>query len=359
MDNRYTITHNILNYIIKFELSISKIDSILLPNQYYQDIYDKSVASSIDKLGEFISYPIGYTKSLEIQKGKLVSSSKYRIFTNYRSFYDFLRIYSSSKFIKPSIDLSTHVNKLLLKRIVDEWELGKLRTFSEKPNEVYDTWYSLRDFYPNLNPKIHFTDIYNSIVNGKIRIHKLIQLSILLFEYIDKAPYIAANQITALATISLILKEYGYNPKDLISPTIALESVSEDLKVAFKLSKSKRDMTYFIELFTYAMYMHAQYVENQLINLFNNKVSKYSKLDDKLNDRQVKIIEYLQVEKKISRNEYVKLMGITFMTAFRDLKELLDLGYLQQKGNGRGTYYILKRSEHEVEEEEKKLIFGD
>lgn len=359
MDNKYTITHNILNYILRFELSIAKIDSILIPNKYYQDIYDRSVASSIDKLGEFISYPIGYTKSLEIQKGKLVSSSKYRIFTNYRSLYDFIRIYSASKFIKPSIDLSTHVNKIVLKRVVDEWELGKLRTFSEKPNDVYDTWYTLRDFYPNLNPKIHFTEIYNSITNNKLRIHKLIQLSILLYEYIDKAPYVAANQITALGTISLILKEYGYNPKDLISPTIALEAVSEDLKVAFKLSKSKRDMTYFIELFTYAMYLHAQNVENQVLQVFNTKVNKYSKLDDKLNDRQVKVIEYLQVEKRISRHEYVKLMGITFMTAFRDLKELVELGYLILKGTGRGTYYVLNKSEVEIEQEENKIVFSD
>jgi len=61
-----------------------------------------------------------------------------------------------------------------------------------------------------------------------------------------------------------------------------------------------------------------------------------------LNDRQKGILQYLLEHGRITSLECTKKFRVTRDTANRDFKKLIKLGLLQQKGTGRGTYYILK-----------------
>src|SRR5690606_6048258 len=118
--------------------------------------------------------------------------------------------------------------------------------------------------------------------------------------------------------------------------------INHDIVAAHKLTKKKRDLTVFIEALLYTMSLTAASVENEFVYTFSNKVKKHTKLQEMFNPRQIKALDFLEVEGKITRNQYAKIMGISFMTAFRDLQELLNKGYLTQKGVGRGTFYTLK-----------------
>lgn len=358
----FTTTQYILKYIVKYELSMERIKTTPLPDIYFKEVFEKNRAEDIDKLGELIGRSIGYSKALLVQRGKVLPTgrSKDRIFTNYRSVHEFINIYSSLSFYRPSTELMVHINKLLAKGISEEWEVGKLRTFSEKPNDIYDTWYKLRDFYPNLHPKKHLDLLFNWINTSKNTPHKLIQLAILLYECIDKAPFTILNQVTSLLTVSTVAKEYGYNHKNLIPITKAINSISEELVSAFKISKSKKDLTIFIETVLYTLALTSEDVSVQVKSIYNKKVKNFVKLDDSLNPRQIKILEILESEKRITRIQYAKTMGISFMTAFRDLQELMSHNYITQKGVGRGTYYTIKNTQtasNTVKEPKEKLIF--
>ena len=46
---------------------------------------------------------------------------------------------------------------------------------------------------------------------------------------------------------------------------------------------------------------------------------------------------------RIATGEYRALVGISDVTAYRDLKGLCKKGLLVRHGKGRGTYYILTR----------------
>lgn len=354
----YTITNLILAYIVKYELAIQRIQLTPLPASHFKSLYEKLHAEDIDQLGQLIGNEIGYNKSLNVQRGKVYPSarSELRIFINYRSAQDFIDFYTSSEFIKPSTELAVHINKLLTKGLVDEWDLGKLRQFSDKPNEIYDTWYKHREFYPNVQFARFLDEIFQWIEKPRAKTNKLIQLACLLYEFIDKAPFLTGNQITAMLTLGAVSKEYGLNPNNIIPFTKAVNFINTDLLAAYKMTKKKRDLTVFIEAFLYTLSLTAQNVENQYIDLFNNKVKKHTKLQTMFNPRQIKILDYLELEGKISRNAYAKMMGTSFMTAFRDLQVLLKEGYLIQKGVGRGTFYILKKRKEEESIEEKKIF---
>ncbi|MCC7289780.1 hypothetical protein IT417_00800 [bacterium] len=354
----YTITHLILNYIVKIELAVAHVNSVHLPNTNFQHVYEKLHAEDIDKLGELIAYPIGYSKSLDVQRGRIMPSlkPKLRIFTNYRSTHDFIDSYTPANFIKPSFDLSVHINKLVMKGIVDDWDISKLRGFSDKPNETLDTWYKYRDFFPNLDPKKHFSEVYAWIDNPKIKVNKLIQTATLLYEYIDKAPFYSGNQITALLSLACTLKAYGYNPKNLLPLAKSIYFISEDLIAAYKISKNKRDLTAFIEAYLYTLSLTTTAVSNLYKDVYENKATNVGQMQQLFNQRQLKTIEFLEVEGKITRREYSKLMGISFMTAFRDLQELMDKGYIVQKGNGRGTHYTLPQTKAVQAEDNIQII---
>lgn len=341
----YTITHLILNYIVKIELANKEIGGIHLPISHFQSIYEKLHSEDIDKLGEMVGYSIGYSKSLDVQRGKVMPSlkPKLKIFVNYRSVQDFIDSYTPTSFMKPSFDLSVHMNKLVMKGLVDEWDTSKLRSFSDKPNEIYDNWYKHRDFYPNLDPKKHFDEVFHWVENSSGRTHKLIQLTALLYEFIDKAPFLAGNQITAVLTIATLLKTYGYNPKNILPLAKSLYFINEDIVSAYKISKNKRDITAFLEAFLYSLSLTTNQVSLLLKETLENKSTNFSQMNEMFNPRQLKILEYLEVEGKVTRNEYTKLMGVSFMTSFRDLQELLDKNYVLQKGKGRGTYYTLPK----------------
>ena len=63
-----------------------------------------------------------------------------------------------------------------------------------------------------------------------------------------------------------------------------------------------------------------------------------------LNERQVKAIQFLKTNLRITNAEYRKLTNVTDRTALRDLKALLELGLISQEGKtGRSTNYHLTR----------------
>ncbi len=60
-----------------------------------------------------------------------------------------------------------------------------------------------------------------------------------------------------------------------------------------------------------------------------------------LNERQVKALEFVKSEGRITKQKYIKLTNSTKTTAFRDLNSLVKLHILAQKGTGKSSYYII------------------
>jgi len=64
----------------------------------------------------------------------------------------------------------------------------------------------------------------------------------------------------------------------------------------------------------------------------------------KLNERQMKVINYLKINKEITNREYQELTGAISQTALRDLKDMMALGLVDKVGTtGRSTRYRLRR----------------
>ncbi len=78
------------------------------------------------------------------------------------------------------------------------------------------------------------------------------------------------------------------------------------------------------------------------VTLYKNKTAPefLSTLD--LNDRQLKAIEYLKEKGEMTTSFYQEKMEISYRSAIRDLKQLVDLEVLEKLGENKGAKYILK-----------------
>ncbi len=78
--------------------------------------------------------------------------------------------------------------------------------------------------------------------------------------------------------------------------------------------------------------------------LFKNLLDKSKLIELGLNKRQIKAIEFLKENKKITNSDYQKINYVSKASATRDLKELLERYKLIEKigVTGIGTYYIIK-----------------
>lgn len=59
-----------------------------------------------------------------------------------------------------------------------------------------------------------------------------------------------------------------------------------------------------------------------------------------LNQRQIALVEALTSETVVSAHGYAQSHSISMVTAFRDLSELVSLGYLHRRGRARATHYV-------------------
>ncbi len=66
---------------------------------------------------------------------------------------------------------------------------------------------------------------------------------------------------------------------------------------------------------------------------------------DKLTPTQVKIVEFVLVNSKISNKEVQELLDVKDSRALKILKELVDIGVLIKMGKLKGSYYILNDKE--------------
>lgn len=358
----FTITNLISDYLIRYEISLERINSTPLPHTHSEELEADLIADDIYNLSELIGERIALHQAEQVQEGKVMPSARKKllIFTNYRSAMQFVKNYNQNQFIPPSSELLAHINKLIVNKVIEAWEAGKMRSFSDKPNEIYDTWYKYRDFYPEKDMSVYFDEVFRWIKDRSNKTHKLIQLAVLLYELIDKAPMYGGNQITSVVAIAAISKDAGYNPEGMLSHSKAINFIAEDLMSAFKMSRTKRDLTIFIEAFLYAISLEMLNLEHKYISTFQNKIKKQGRLKEKFNSRQIKILEYLENVGRVSRQEYTKMMRVSFMTSFRDLQELVKEGFLTSKGVGRGTYYSIKRGvPNENDRQERTLeVFG-
>jgi len=194
---------------------------------------------------------------------------------------------------------------------------------------------------PNANPEIETLTV--KILNdyyGYNSLNRFYKLSLLVQSLLQIQPFIAYNKYT-IALITDLLLSQEINIQDNIFNIMEFFITKQsDIKRAFNNEVQANIEVAWHELF---LGFFANTIEELLVELekSNDNKSKLNKPFLDLNRRQLRILKYLQTIHSLKREDYVQMMDVSTMTAYRDLQGLVDYKLIKTMGIGRGTKYVL------------------
>lgn len=193
-----------------------------------------------------------------------------------------------------------------------------------------------------------FFEWLNSSESSKI--HPVLKAGITHYYLVAVHPFVEGNGRTAraFATLVLFLENYDikkffsleeYFDKDAFSYYQALSDVSNQ-----SLELADRELTPWLVYFTQAMAVELTRIKEKI-----KKISTDLKIKNKigtqipLNERQIKLMEYLQTNGSIATSEARKLLAeYSDDTLVRDFNYLVKKGILRKEGKTKAARYLLK-----------------
>lgn len=179
------------------------------------------------------------------------------------------------------------------------------------------------------------------------RLHNpVLRAGITHYELVRIHPFVDGNGRAARAMANLVLYAEGYEVKNFFS----LEEYFDDDAMRYyralaSVGEGERmDLTIWLEYFTFGLAAELDRIKQQVL-----KLSKDIKLKSKLgkqvalSERQIKLIEALNVQGKLTTPEANELLPMVSPdTVLRDFKDLIEKGVVEKKGRTKGAYYVIK-----------------
>jgi len=132
-----------------------------------------------------------------------------------------------------------------------------------------------------------------------------------------------------------------------LSLSRAIEQKKKDYYQAIKQAQRTNDLTEWIVYFTTTI-LEAQQLAKEQIEFTIQKTKLFDRYSDQLNDRQHKVITRMLAqgasgfEGGMNAKKYMSIAKTSKATATRDLQQLVQIGLLQPKGEGRSRKYLVK-----------------
>ncbi len=162
------------------------------------------------------------------------------------------------------------------------------------------------------------------------------------YEFVRIHPFVDGNGRTARALATLILNQRDFDIKKIF----ALDDYYDSDRTAYynalkSVDQKTLDLTQWLEYFTDGVLMSITKVKEKVLRLSLEKHKKESRDQVALTERQMKIIEILQKNGKITAGDVAKMFKITRQASLKELTKLVKLEVIKLEGKGRGANYVL------------------
>ncbi len=191
-------------------------------------------------------------------------------------------------------------------------------------------------------PKLmnEFIDWINS--DNSYHLDPVIVAGVSHYEFVRIHPFVDGNGRTARALATLILNLQKFDIKKFF----ALDDYYDSDRTAYykaldSVNPTTFDLTQWLEYFTNGVLISITKVKEKVLRLSLEKHKKDSKGQIPLTERQMKLIEYLQQNGRITAGDAARMFEITRQAALKELTKLVKLEIIKLEGKGRGAYYVL------------------
>lgn len=176
-----------------------------------------------------------------------------------------------------------------------------------------------------------------------ISLDAIIEAGIAHYEFVRIHPFIDGNGRTARVIATLILYLRGFDAKQFFCLDDYYDSDRQTYYRALQSVDQKTlDLTSWLEYFTEGVKASTAAVKERVARLSSERLRKTKKGQIALTDRQMKIVEFINQNGRITNKDVRTLFKVSPQAAYKELKKLVHLGVIKAGGKGRSLSYQLK-----------------
>ena len=185
-----------------------------------------------------------------------------------------------------------------------------------------------------------FLDWFNS--TETMEIDSVLIAGIAHYEIVRIHPFIDGNGRTARIMAALVLFKRGFDAKKFFTLDDYYDQDRRSYYDALKnINQDTLDLTEWLEYFTEGVTTIIKAVKDKVIGLSKGIKILKDKGQISLTNRQMKIVEYIINNDKISSGQVAKMFDITRQAALKEIKKLVELEVVRLIGFRKDAHYVL------------------
>ena len=346
---KFTITNKILVNVAKIEAAKEVIESAPLVPAYEAKFRQEAVVRAVHFGTHIEGNDLTFTQAQEVIEGRSISARDRDIkeVINYRKVMEFINTEGDKqKAINKEVLLKIH--KLTVSGLVKTEQTGSYRYVGVVLRGVKSGTVTYSAPPASQVPKQ--VDQFLEWLNRDKDTHPVLKAAVTHYELVRIHPFTEGNGRTARALATLVLFKEDYDIKRFFSLE---EHYDKDIQQYYKVlqnttnqlvaSESERDLTGWIEYFTEGSAAELGRIKDKVRTLSVDLRLKSKMGQVPLNERQLKLVEYMQQNGQVSNNEWRGLLPmISDDTILRELKYLMKKGLVRKRGKTKAAVYVLK-----------------
>ena len=170
----------------------------------------------------------------------------------------------------------------------------------------------------------------------------VVEAGIAHYEFVRIHPFVDGNGRTARVLATLILYLRGFDAKQFFCLDDYYDS---DRKAYYRVLQSvdqkTLDLTRWLEYFVEGVNISIDAVKEKVIRLSSERLRKTRRGQIALTERQMKIIEFINQNGRITNKDLREMLRISDRAALKEIRKLLDLKVIKSEGKGRSLGYVL------------------
>ncbi len=341
----FSITNKILTSISKIEAAEEVIKHAPLLPLWEKQFKEDAVVRSIYHGTHIEGNQLQKDEALDVLQGKDVIARPRDVqeIINYRKVIELIDDEVKRKIETITEPLIKKIHRTIVTKVLDEEQSGAYRT---KQVVVKDSQTGNVTFTPPTPVEVPFLMrefLYWLNRDSTTEIHPVLKAGIAHHELVRIHPFIDGNGRVARALATLILLLGGYDIRRFFS----LEEYYDKDALSYyeNLQKaSSGDLTSWLEYFTWGAAVEFEKVKEKVL-----KLSRDVKMKEKfggqqiyLNDRQVKLVEYIQEIGYLQNQSFGSVItDVSEDTILRDIQDLIKKGLIKKVGSTKAARYVM------------------
>ncbi|MEN6592261.1 MAG: Fic family protein [Methanobacterium sp.] len=173
-------------------------------------------------------------------------------------------------------------------------------------------------------------------------IDSVIMAGLTHYEMVRIHPFIDGNGRTTRIIATLVLYKRGFDLKRFFALDDYYDHDQPVYYAALQtVDPETIDVTEWLEYFTDGVSDSMKTVREKVLGLSKDVKILKERGQVALNDRQMKIVEFIIKKGKITNRDIRSMFNLSNRAALDEIYKLMDLNVLKQEGSGRSVHYIL------------------